>query len=167
MRQQSSRPRLAPPRVALAIVAGTLTGSIIVTLHWLNVVVRTFGVAFVAGEGLRGVLIVFMGALLAWLAALILIGGPAWWLLHRHHFRGWRAAGSTGMALTFAVGLIFAVPLPHKGGRYSEADPGGILIENDQLTTHGWEKAAESALLLSFVGGAVALVMWRFAYRRD
>lgn len=139
----------------------------IITLHWLNMVVQALGIAFVAGQGVRGVLIVFMGALLAWLAALILVGGPAWWLLHRHGFRGWRAAALTGMALTFIVGLIFAVPLPHRGGAYSEADRSGILIENDQLTAYGWEKAAEGALLQSFVGGAVALVMWRIGYRRD
>ncbi|HWD68427.1 MAG TPA: hypothetical protein VG227_10745 [Caulobacteraceae bacterium] len=166
MARAGSEYRLAPPRVGVAILAGALSGSIVVTLHWLTMVVRVLGVAYLTGGGAQGIVVVFMGAFLAWLAGLILIGGPAWWLLHRHQFRGWRAAGLAGMAATFAAGLILAIPLPHKGGGYSEADRSGILIENDQLTAYGWEKAAEGALLLSFVGGAVALAVWRVAYRR-
>lgn len=158
--------RLAPARVGLAILAGALTGAVIVSLHWLTTVVRVLGIAYLTGGGARGILVVFIGAFLAWLAGLILIGGPTWWLLHRHQFRGWRAAALTGMAATFAAGLILAIPLPHKGGGYSEADRGGAVIENDHLTVYGWERAAEGALLLSFVGGAVAIIVWRVAYRR-
>ena len=166
MTAEVSEYRLAPGRVGLAILAGALTGAIIVTLHWLNMVVRALGFAFLGGDGGKGILIVFMGAALAWLGGMILIGGPAWWLLHRHRRRGWRTAGLSGMALTFAAGLLLSVPLPHTGGTYSEADRGGRLVEDDQLTAYGWERAAEGALLLSFVGGAVALVVWRVAYRK-
>ena len=166
MAGQAPESRLAPARIGLAAIAGALTGAVVVTLHWLNMVVRALGFGFLAASGARGTLIMFLGAFLAWLAGLILIGGPAWWLLHRHRFRGWRAAGLAAMATTFAAGLILAIPLPHKGGSYSQADRGGILIENDQLTVHGWAKAADGALLLSFVGGAVGLVVWRTAYRR-
>ncbi|HEY1415806.1 MAG TPA: hypothetical protein VGF42_07965 [Caulobacteraceae bacterium] len=158
--------RLAPARVGLAILAGSLTGAMIVTLHWLNMVVRVLGVAYLTGGGAQGIAVVFLGAFLAWLAGLILIGGPAWWLLHRHQIRGLRAAGLAGMAATFVAGLILAIPLPHKDGGHSETDRRGILIENDQLTAYGWEKAAGGALLLSFVGGAVAVVLWKVAYRR-
>jgi hypothetical protein len=158
--------RLAPARIGISTLAGALAGAAIVSLHWLTTAAEVFGLAFVAGEGLHGLLVVFMGAILAWLAALILIGGPTWWLLHRHRLRGWRAAMTAGVAATFAAGMILAVPLPHKGGSFSRADRGGLLVENDQLTAYGWQRAAEGALLLSFVGGAVALVVWRIAYRR-
>ncbi len=166
MARTGSEYRLAPACVGLAILAGALTGAIVVTLHWLNMVVHVLGLAYLTGGGVHGAVVFLIGAFLAWLAGLVLIGGPAWWLLHRHGFRGWRAAGLAGMAATFAAGLILAIPLPHTGGGYSEADRSGVLIENDQLTAYGWEKAAEGAFLLSFVGGAVALVVWRVAYRR-
>lgn len=157
--------RLTPTRVGLAVIAGALTGAGVVTLHWLNMVVRALGFGFVANGGGRGVFITFLGVFFGWLAGLVLIGGPAWWLLHRHRLRGWWTAALAGMAATFAAGLILAIPLPHKGGGYSQADRGGALVENDQLTAYGWEKAAEGALLLSFVGGAVGLVVWKVAYR--
>lgn len=157
---------LAPARVGAAIVAGALIGGVIITLHWLITVARALGPAFVFGKGAGGALIVFMGAFLAWLAGLILIGGPIWWLLHRHHLHGWRAAALAAFAATFAAGLILAIPLPHKGGAFREADRGGVLVENDQLTAYGWLKAAEGALLLSFVGAAAGLAVWRVAYRR-
>ncbi|HEY1880049.1 MAG TPA: hypothetical protein VGG68_08965 [Caulobacteraceae bacterium] len=166
MARAGSEYRLAPARVGLAILAGALTGAIVVTLHWLTMVVRVLGFAYLSGGGVQGTVVVVLGAFLAWLAGLILIGGPAWWLLHRHQFRGWRSAGLVGMVATFVAGMILAVPLPHKGGGYSEADRGGVLIEKDRLTAYGWEKATEAAFLLSFVGGAVALVVWRVAYRR-
>jgi len=161
-----SEQRLAPTRVGLAIVAGALTGAIIVMLNWLTGGVWALGPTFIASAGARGAPIVLMDAFIAWLAGVILIGGPAWWLLHRHQLRSWRSAILTGVATTFAAGLILAVPTPHLGGGYSEADRGGVLVANGVLTAHGWLSAAQDALYLSVVGGAVGLVVWRVAYRR-
>jgi len=156
----------SPPRVALALAAGAACGAALVTIRWLVLTSLVFGVGFVTSVGSRGVGVVFIGALAAWLAGLVLIGGPAWWLMHRHGFRGWKAAILAGMALTFAAALVLAIPLPKSGGSYSAADRGGETIVNNALTAHGWAEAAEGALLTAFVGGAVAWVSWRAAYRR-
>jgi hypothetical protein len=167
--KQSASPggfETSPPRVALALLAGAASGAALVTAQWLRAAFQVFGAGFVGSSGPHGILVVFIGALIAWLAGLVLIGGPAWWLLHRYGLRGWKAAILTGMALTFVAALVLAIPLPGKDGSYTAADRGGETVVNNALTAHGWAEAAEGALLISFVGGAVAFVVWRTAYRR-
>ena len=156
----------SPTRVALALVAGAASGAALVTAQWLHAAFQVFGAGFVGSSGPHVILVVFVGALIAWLAGLMLIGGPAWWLLHRHGLRGWKIAILAGVALTFVAALVLAIPLPRSDGSYTAADRGGETIVNNQLTAHGWAEAAEGALLISFVGGAVAWVTWRVAYHR-
>ncbi|MGH7024427.1 MAG: hypothetical protein ACREEB_12680 [Caulobacteraceae bacterium] len=157
----------SPTRVALGILAGAGVGGALVTAQWLRAAVQTFGAAFVAQVGARGAAIVAVGAFVSWLAGLLLIGGPAWWLLHRHRLRGWRAAVLSGMALTFVAGMVLAIPVGSKGGSYSSADRGGMLVVDNHLTAHGWAEAAGRAALLAFVGGGVAFIVWRVAYRGE
>jgi hypothetical protein len=158
--------RLAPPRAVLALVAGAGTAAVLVTIQWLRAVGQAFGLPFIESTGLHGALVIFVGAFVAWLAGLTLIGAPAWWLLHRHRLRGWRAAILVGMALTFIASMALAIPLPTRGTAYSSADRGGLTVVDNRLTAHGWAEAARKSLLVAFVGGAVGWVVWRTAYRR-
>jgi hypothetical protein len=87
--------------------------------------------------------------------------------MHRHGLRGWRVAILAGMVLTFIASLALAIPLPTKGTSYSSADRGGLTVVDNRLTAHGWAEAAQKSLLVAFVGGTVAWVVWRTAYQRS
>ncbi|HEY1559664.1 MAG TPA: hypothetical protein VGF71_02110 [Caulobacteraceae bacterium] len=163
--------RLAPARVGVALVAGAALATSLSAAQWLTYAVDAFGLDAVVGFALRGLLVVFLNGFFSWFMGLILIGGPAWWLLHRHGFRGWRAAILTGMVLTFVAMLVLAIPIPGQGPGWPpsrdaiKAPPTGSVVVY-KITQHGWELIGLRALLTAFVGGAVALLVWRVAYRR-
>jgi len=154
------------PRVAAALLVGAVSGAFLVTAQWLGLHLRLLGLAGVQGVYFQGAEVVFIGSLVTWLVGLILIGGPAWWLLYRRGRRGWGAAIAAGMALTFIVSMLASLPIPTGNAQYSAADPGGMIVANNVLTIHGWMEAGLRAFLLAFVGGAVAWMVWRTAYRR-
>jgi hypothetical protein len=157
---------LSPRRVALALIVGAAFAAFLAAVQWLAAAVRMFGPQVVASFGLETFWLVFVRALASWSLALILIGAPAWWLLHRHGWHGWRSAILAGMGLTFVTVVFLAIPLPGQ-----PPDPPAVVATSQQIVRHWalhptWQSIVIRAVLTSFVGGGVGGLMWRIAYRR-
>jgi hypothetical protein len=156
----------------LAIVAGAAFAASLSSAQWLAAALRLFGPDSVFQSFPGTVFIVFLRGLVSWIFGIVMIGGPAWWLLHRHGFRGWRTAVLAGMALTAIAVLVLAIPLPGQSeglpsSTNADRPPVNGTIVRYQITQLGWEMIGLRAALTAFVGGAVGGLMWRVAYRRS
>jgi hypothetical protein len=82
-------------------------------------------------------------ALVIWAVGLLLVGVPAWCVLHALGMRGWRTAVLTGAVLPFGVGLLLI--------NWEEGRPQGLGFP----------------ALLGLAGSAVGYTVWRIAYGRS
>lgn len=93
-----------------------------------------------------------LALLVAWplaAAGICLLLGPAWALLHRIGWRGARAAGVLGGALTGGLWCL----LLWDRWPVAELAPRLLLL-------------GATGMLPTLIGAAIALMMWRIAYRR-
>lgn len=151
-------------RAIFGIVAGAMTGAILVTL-WSFVGMTRFD-----EHWLRHALAIFTYAAGVWAAGLILVAPVPWFILHRCGLRSWPMSLALGLTLTFVVvlGLLtngFGAVASPSG--LSAADNGGPTWTDGRLTPHGWFEAFQFAAMCGAVGAAVGLAVWRVAYRRD
>lgn len=166
LRMQQQRVPIA--RAALALLAGSLVGALLVPLLHVGTVLIFAGREFVEQwrpQYLQFFLLEFAVAWIVIAAGLLAIGIPGWWAFHRAGRRGWRAAAIFGLVATFVGALLFyAGPWIFFGeGGYS-AD-GYDILEDGRLTSYGWSILVMSAAEIAPFGAIVAVVIWKLAYR--
>lgn len=160
-----------PSRVILSLVAGSVTGALLIALWYLWGTAQNLGTQYILDYGLRPSSTVFTVALVVWAVGLTVFGLPLWWLLHKLRLRHWLVAAVVGATVTFLVGFgietraLELIP-PPSNSTYSAGDAGGPTIIDNTLTPHGWWAAFRGSLMLSAGGILVALAIWRVAYRR-
>lgn len=91
--------------------------------------------------------LIFLPALVLWLAGLFAIGAPGWFLLHRARLRSFPVALIYGFTLVLATAW-----LPGPGPK--------LLARGDD-----WQPTLLWPALLGLAGAVVGAVVWRFAYR--
>ncbi len=152
------------PRAALGLVAGVITGAVLVTL-WSFVGLTRFHESL-----LRDTVNIFTYAAVVWAAGLVVVATVPWIMLHHYALRGWPIAVGLGGALTFLA--VFGFLTGGFGafvgvGNFSAADSGGPTWVDGRLTPHGWFEAFQFAAICSAHGAIVGCVVWRTAYRRE
>lgn len=154
-----------------SLCVGALIGATIDTAQYLQGVYDVLGWQHIRQYGvLRGARM-FLLAFPVWLALLCALGGPAWRMLHRRHFRGWAAAMILGALLTFTLDLYvatgFGLSRRGSGSHLNAWEEGGSTYIDNELTSHGWAVGLKNAGLFGLEGALVGLVVWRVAYRRQ
>lgn len=152
------------PRAMLGVVAGTMTGAVLVVLWSL------LGMTWFDEHWPRHAITIFTYAASLWAGGLISVATIPWLVLHHYGLRSWLIAIVLGAILTFLVVFGF---LTNGFGAYvaesglSAADNGGPTWMDGRLTPHGWFEAFQFSAICSAVGAAVGLIVWRVAYRKE
>lgn len=109
--------------------------------------------------------LIFIAAFLVWGLGLLVIGVPAWIALARSGQTAPSHALLLGLLASFfaSVALNLALTAPHMG----LSQDGRVLIENGWRTPYGWFLLIKDSVLLGLLGGVVATVIWRIAYRTE
>lgn len=135
-------------RASLALIAGAFAGAA------GTIIMIAAGLHFDRIEGFRSqdpqiFALAFVVALVVWAIGLVAFGLPLWWLFHRNGYRSRRAAGFLGAGTTAVV--VFGLEFPY------------ITFVSPANRADLVDLAALGALAV--VGGLVALLIWRIAYR--
>jgi len=140
-------------QAAAAVAAGALTGGLLTGAAIFGAPLAHGGLSFFrAAQFIHATIIAGLIAAVFWLLGLIMFGVGPWAVLHHYGWRGWRSATLLGAVAPFSV-VTLAIPMQTK-----PVDPSRMAQ---------WvEAAATSAASFIGVGVAVALVIWRVAYRR-
>jgi hypothetical protein len=159
---------IIPDKTPYAILIGAFTGAI--TLQALYIVFLlggsmymtffehakmgdTFSEAFI--QIAFGSLLIGIGAFFVFLFGLIVLGIPAWWLLHRYGFRKPRHAISLGFLLTFFVVLFMERPNAYLALFGEKHVPASLLIGPILYSA-----------VISLISALVGFVIWRYSYYR-
>jgi hypothetical protein len=152
---------LQPVRIPVAIGAGSVVGAGVVA-----VVFSLPALVSPLQEAAFGLLaLTFIVALMVWSAGVVVIGGPAWVILHERGRVSPANALSLGLAATFIVAFLFNLLL--QGGMTELVQDDHVLITKGWRTVYGWLVILKDCILLSLLGGVVATVIWRVAYRTE
>lgn len=107
----------------------------------------------------------YWAAAVVWFLGLHTIGMVVWGGLESRGLRSPSHALLAGLVTTFvsavALQLLLAMPVSFYG------EDGRAWIENGIHTAYGWFILIKDSVLLALVGGVVATVVWRIAYRRE
>lgn len=152
----------------LGLLAGALFGGFVVSL-WFSVPGILSGLA--EGE-LRQTLqelrnfmpTVMIIAAIIFAFGLIFVASPAWVYLHSSGRTHPKHALQLGLATCFVVSLGVSLTASLDMGLF--AVDGRALILDGKRTVYGWFVLLKDAVLFANLGGMVALVIWRVAYRR-
>ena len=157
-------------RVILALLAGAVTGGLLVALFDL------FFTVFVLQDPKHdwkyaplAIYSTFAMASAVWLIGLVVIGAPFWFLMHKMQFTSWVHVVLTVPILMFFV--VFALKTQGFGffqsdmGNFSAWEFGGSTWIDGRMTLHGWFAAAGVSLVFSLYGLVVALAVWGVAYK--
>jgi len=150
---------LTPIRIAPALLAGATVGAVGVTVWFsLPALFDPVGAAQMAPP-------IFLVALIIWGLGLVIIGGPLWREWHRRGKTAPADALTLGLAATFVV--AFALNLLLTASTTGLTEGGRVLIQDGHRTFYGWFILLKNCVLLSLLGGGVATVIWRIAYRTE
>ncbi|CAN5227547.1 hypothetical protein BH09PSE1_BH09PSE1_16070 [soil metagenome] len=119
------------------------------------------GLAMVAGMAP----LIFVFAFIIWTFGLVVVGGPGWASLHGRGMTRPGHALALGLCGPFLIALLWNLMLTGATTGLSQGDH--VLIENGHRTFDGWLSLLAGCGLLSGLGGFVALVIWRIAYRTE
>ena len=106
----------------------------------------------------------WLGAVV-WFVGLHTVGMVVWAALERRGLRSPSHALLAGLMTTFVSAVLLRLLLSMPVSLYHEA--GRTWIENGIRTPYGWFMLIKDSVLLALVGGVVAVVVWRIAYRRE
>lgn len=155
-------------RPFLGLLAGALFGGFVVSL-WFSVPGLLSGLA--KGEPqqtlqeLRDFMpTVMIIAAIIFAFGLVFIASPAWVYLHSKGRTHPKHALLLGLTTCFVVSLGVALTASHNMGVFTV--DGRALILDSRRTFYGWLIVLKDAVLFANLGGMVALVIWRVAYRR-
>lgn len=152
----------------LGLLIGAIFGGFIVSL-WFSVPGLISGLAAGEPEQTLQELRDFMPTVMAIAATffafgLIFIASPAWVFLHSSGRTHPKHAILLGLTTCLVVSLGFSLSAPQDIGTF--AIDGRALILDGRRTLYGWFIILKDAILFANLGGMVALVIWRVAYRR-
>jgi len=112
------------------------------------------GLALAGGNGVLGaVLALMLGSLMSALA-ITAVAVPVWLPLH---WWGRRGPGDAALAGAVAGFLLFLA---------AQMGSASLYGDDDRALAYRWASAAATSLLVAAITAAVALLMWRVAYRR-
>ena len=137
---EGPRYRTTLDRAGLALGAGAVAGGAVTALA--------------SGPEPLSVLTAFAGGAVLTMLAAVLLGGPLWWLAGLAELRGPVTAAAAGLV----AGLVLFLGVQAAGFGDPGIDP--------QTLPWRWLSAVATSGLLAVAAMAVALVMWRVAYRR-
>jgi hypothetical protein len=102
---------------------------------------------------------------------LVVVGVPAWWVLHRLGRRDWYYAVCLGALLGCVGFVIVAMWNPEWPAlnliSFLTEKFGGLTARAGQLTDEGWAALARGAGGVALAGGVAGLALWRIAYRKS
>jgi hypothetical protein len=168
-------------RAVLALVVGAFLGSVLTLVGTMGPMAverpEFFGLDAARWEWIVStIIIVSVGSFFLFSTGLLVVGAPAWWLIHRAGYRNWPHLLMLGVALSIA----FSFALEALSSSLPTPDESYRLAQSEYLLTHGrasavvklqpearvWSEMIVEAALTAIAGGLVALVVWRMAYRR-
>ncbi len=159
-----------PGRVGLSLGGGALTGAVLLSLYMtLSTLPYVTLAPPVDAAGLWWILLLEILILaVVWLLGLVLIGLPAWLVLHYLGLRHWLWAVSAGAVLTSATAYVIAIESGVFYGvagftEYDGIDP--ITLTESELASRKQQTALFASFVLGVIGAAVGFAIWRIAYR--
>jgi hypothetical protein len=151
-------------RVALALLAGAAAGASIITALHLGLMVRPFRTLTDTVQFVGFISSIYF---VLFASGLLVLGAPAWWLLHRLGRRNRIHAMTLGATLTlvsYAAYSQFSRLFLHKLF-YGPAPIFWGLGRGLRGWFPYWLTLIEGAVWYSIAGGLVGLLIWRIAYR--
>ncbi len=145
----------SPLRVALGLLSGAVVGAAVfwvgaMTVDHSPITQSLHLTTFLSLTAVTGVI---------WLAGLLVLACPIWFILHRLRARGPLAATTLGSVLSF---LFFFGAMTNWFGLNAPGSPIGAATLRDL----DWWRGLEAAGWMTPLGALVGLVVWRVAYKR-
>jgi hypothetical protein len=134
--------RLSVDRLGLAIALGGLSCGMLAALL----------VALGGQDGVRALIGALLIGTVFSALAIAAVGGPIWLAMHAVGWRGPGHAAAAGAVIGFVLFL------------FGQSD---VLVRALDARLTGWLRSLGSSLVLAAIAAAVALAMWRVAYRRE
>jgi len=152
-------------RVLVALISGAGLGAAIIAGYFLVGTYLSHGGEYLVKYALATGAGVFLYAFFAWGVGLVVIGGPAWSLLHFTGYRTWLVALLLGFCLPFVVFFLINTEFltGYREG-WSSYSQGGRQWLDGRLTGFGWWMAAVNSAVMGAFGALVALLTWKIAY---
>ena len=157
-------------RIILALLAGAVTGGLLVALF--DLLFTVFVLQDPKHDWKYAPLAIYSTIAMAstfWLIGLVVIGGPFWLLMHKMQFTSWKHVVISVPSLIFLVFLALKTQgfglLQSDMGNFSAWEFGGSTWIDGRMTLHGWFSAAWVSFILALHGLLVALTVWGVAYR--
>lgn len=146
MRPSSPSYRLTAGSVLAALMLATATAAALTALLFaVTTLLSPFGGG--VAVAIPGLFLAFLFACPVWLAGLVVIGGPFWWMLHRAGVRSSRTAALAGALLTLSV-----------AGGY-------VVLSSSPPDSHSNSAGAWTFVAgLAAIGGAAGRVLAKVAY---
>lgn len=155
-------------RAALALLIGAVVAG---PISILVVLAPAIALDYDGQNLLAQFMFASVAAMIVYALGLVILAAPCWILLHQRGHRSWRAAAALGGVLGFIVTLLLYVsptfPIRPEGSSISTGGSGGMLIDNNVVTAHGWTMFLSYSLIYALVCATVGLLIWRIAYRRQ
>ena len=145
----------SPLRVALGLLSGAVAGA---AVFWAGAMIVDHS-AFTQSLHLAGFVSLTAVTGVIWLAGLLVLACPIWFILHRLRTRGPLAAATLGAVLSFL--FFFGAETNWFG-----LNAPGVAIGAATLRDLDWARGLEAAGWMTPLGTLVGLVVWRVAYRR-
>ncbi|MDZ4313005.1 MAG: hypothetical protein U1A24_20860 [Cypionkella sp.] len=107
-------------------------------------------------------------AYLIWFFAILFLGGPIWFAMHKFGLRHWLHASLAGGVVTGTTWIALMTNLftGYSSSLVSASNSKGQTWKDHQLTALGWSDALRTSLWISLLGVILGLIIWRVAYRR-
>lgn len=106
----------------------------------------------------------YWAAAVVWFVGLHTVGMVVWAVLERRGLRSPSHALLAGLVTAFLSTVVLRLLLSMPVSLYQEG--ARVWIEGGVRTPYGWFILIKDSALLALVGGMVAIVVWRIAYRR-
>ncbi len=111
----------------------------------------------------------FRFTFIIWLVGLVLFGSPVWFWLHVSGRREWYHALIAGFVVPFTILIALSTGFftGRANGKFSAFAQGGQQWVDGVITQFGLYIAVFNAVTFGAMGAAIALFIWRVAYRRQ
>ncbi|MEO1662986.1 MAG: hypothetical protein AAFR51_18540 [Pseudomonadota bacterium] len=155
-------------RVIVALLVGALIGTLPIAIMYGIDVFRANGIDYFLEFGVRNTFSGLVFGTFVWFLCLGIFGGPVWIFLHLSGGRYWWIAALTGFVVPFCVLIIQGTGFFTGRSGSTTLRRGGVdIVIDGHLTQAGWIDAIQTSVVFGALGGIVATVIWRIAYRKN